>query len=72
MHEYLSNYDLTVYGECVSCKNRTLHFCVKCTYCYSCHSKIERLENLNSIQTRFVNNYKKKQYKPVFVSYRVK
>ena len=51
MHEYLSDSRFP-YGECIDCRKRSAHVCIRCHYCYSCHPKIEQLE-------------KEKKYSPV-------
>ena len=32
------------YSECIDCRKRSAHVCIRCHYCYSCHPKIEQLE----------------------------
>lgn len=49
MHEYLADRSFP-YGECIECKKRTAHFCIRCLYCYSCHSKVERLEKEKDVR----------------------
>jgi hypothetical protein len=49
MHEYLADRSFP-YGECIECKKRTAHFCIRCHYCYSCHSKVERLEKEKDVR----------------------
>ena len=51
MHEYLSDSRFP-YSECIDCRKRSAHVCIRCHYCYSCHPKIEQLE-------------KEKKYTPV-------
>ena len=51
MLEYLSDSRFP-YSECIDCRNRSAHVCIRCHYCYSCHPKIEQLE-------------KEKKYNPV-------
>jgi hypothetical protein len=55
MHEYLS-YAKLVYYDCIECKKRTPHVCIRCHYCYSCHPKIERIEK--EIEVKMRSNYK--------------
>ena len=43
MHEYLSDSRFPS-GECIDCRKRSAHVCIRCHYCYSCHPKIEQLE----------------------------
>jgi hypothetical protein len=43
MHEYISDSHF-LYSDCIECRKRTAHTCIKCHYCYSCHPKIEQLE----------------------------
>ena len=50
MHEYLTGYDRYLYGQCIDCGKRTLHFCFICRYCYSCHYKIEKQNRENNDQ----------------------
>jgi hypothetical protein len=51
MHEYLS-YTKLVYYDCIECKKRTPHVCIRCHYCYSCHPKIERIEKEIRVKMR--------------------
>ncbi len=43
MHEYISDNHF-LYNECIDCRKRSAHVCIRCHYCYSCHPKIEQLE----------------------------
>ena len=43
MHKYISDSHFP-YSECIDCRKRSAHVCIKCQYCYSCHPKIEQLE----------------------------
>ena len=43
MHEYISDSHFS-YSECIECRKRSAHVCIRCHYCYSCHLKIEQLE----------------------------
>ena len=43
MHEYISDSHL-LYSQCIDCRKRSAHVCIRCHYCYSCHPKIEQLE----------------------------
>ena len=43
MHEYISDSHF-LYSECIDCRKRSAHVCIRCHYCYSCHPKIEQLE----------------------------
>ncbi len=64
MHEYLSSTNL-VYYDCIECKKRTPHICIRCHYCYSCHPKIERIEKEIEVKTK--SSYKIQ--KPTFLMY---
>ena len=64
MHEYLSSTNL-VYYDCIECKKRTPHVCIRCHYCYSCHPKIERIEK--EIEVKMKSSYKIQ--KPRFLMY---
>ncbi len=64
MHEYLSSTNL-VYYDCIDCKMRTPHICIRCHYCYSCHPKIERMEK--EIEVKMKSSYK--MQKPTFLMY---
>jgi hypothetical protein len=48
MHEYISDSHFP-YSECIDCRKRSAHVCIRCQYCYSCHPKIEQLEKVNKI-----------------------
>ncbi|CAN5303050.1 hypothetical protein BH18THE2_BH18THE2_25960 [soil metagenome] len=43
MHEYISDSHF-LYRECIDCRKRSAHVCIRCHYCYSCHPRIEQLE----------------------------
>ena len=62
MHEYLA-FSRPFYRECINCKKRTPHTCLRCNYCYSCHPKIERIEKEIKIKARS----HRKIRKPTFV-----
>ena len=62
MHEYLS-YTKPIYYDCINCKKRTPHVCIRCHYCYSCHPKIERIEK--EVEVKLRSNYKIQ--KPTFL-----
>ena len=64
MHEYLSSTNL-VYYDCIECKKRTPHICIRCHHCYSCHPKIERIEKEIEVKTK--SSYKIQ--KPTFLMY---
>jgi hypothetical protein len=64
MHDYLSSNNL-VYYDCIECKKRTPHICIRCHYCYSCHPKIERIEK--EIEIKMKSSYK--MHKPTFLMY---
>lgn len=66
MHEYLADRDFT-YSECIECKKRTAHFCIRCHYCYSCHSKVERLEKENDVRVTRHGYYQVLRQSPFIV-----
>jgi hypothetical protein len=49
MHEYISDSRFP-YGECIDCRKRSAHVCIRCQYCYSCHPKIEQLEKSTRVK----------------------
>ena len=59
MHDYLSDSGFS-YSECIECRKRSAHVCIRCHYCYSCHPKIEQLEKekkYNPVGYEYQNNY---------------
>ena len=57
MHEYLSDSRFP-YSECIDCRKRSAHVCIRCHYCYSCHPKIEQLEKEKKYTPMSVRNTK--------------
>jgi hypothetical protein len=80
MHEYFTSYIKPSYGECVDCKKRTTHICLKCSYCYSCHFKIENIEKENISKKRaliakydrYHGDILEQKYPVTFVTYKIK
>jgi hypothetical protein len=57
MHEYISDSHFP-YSECIDCRKRSAHVCIRCHYCYSCHPKIEQLEKVKKYISGEIPNAK--------------